>query len=203
MRSRRTSALKSSSSEEECKYSDLSFTPFKAETAAIMSFDCGNDELNEFLRTDEVTEFEREHLGKTTLVYCHGELAGYYTIYADSLERTYVRKHGSLSKASAMHVKSIPAIMVGRLAVDRKWQGKGVGKAILERIAMYALDNSHHLGIRLILVQARLDAVPFYEKSGFVAVPADLREEAKRMRTKGTRTLFLDIDKIGEALERE
>lgn len=203
MRLGRTSTLKSSSSEEECRYSDLSFVPFKADTAAIMSFDCGNDELNEFLRTDEVMEFEREHLGKTTLVYCHGELAGYYTIYADSLKRTYVGKHGSLSKASTMHVKSIPAIMVGRLAVDRKWQGRGVGKAILERIAMYALDNSHHLGIRLILVQARLDAVPFYEKSGFVAVPADLREEAKRIMMKGTRTLFLDIDKIREALEKE
>jgi len=118
MRSRRTSALKSPSSEEECRYSELSFTPFKAEAAAVMSFDCGNDELNEFLRTNEVMEFEREHLGKTTLVYCRGELAGYYTIYADSLERTYVRKHSSLSIASAMHVKSIPAIMVGRLAVD-------------------------------------------------------------------------------------
>jgi len=185
----------------ECTLSDLSFEPFKADTVNVKSFDCGNGDLNEFLHTDEVNEFEKEHFGKTTLVYCSGSLAAYYTIYADSLERTYVQKHGSLSKATMLHVKSIPAIMVGRLAVDCKWQKKGIGKAILERIVMYALDNSSHMGIRLILVQAKLDAVSFYEKFGFVAVPADFKEEAKRMRTKGTRTLFLDIDKVREALE--
>lgn len=200
MRSGRESAPRFSDSETECESSSLSFEPFKADTANVKSFDCGNDELNEFLRTDEVKEFEREHLGKTTLVYCSGELATYYTIYAGSLERAYIQKHGSLSKATTMHVKSIPAIIVGRLAVDRKWQRKGVGKAILERIMMYAVDNSCHLGIRLLLVQAKLDAVPFYEKVGFVAVPAELKEEAKRIRMKGTRTLFLDIDKVREAL---
>jgi GNAT superfamily N-acetyltransferase len=200
MRSGRESAPRFSDSGTECESSSLRFEPFKADTVNVKSFDCGNDELNEFLRTDEVKEFEREHLGKTTLVYCSGELAAYYMIYAGSLERAYIQKHGSLSKATTMHVKSIPAIIVGRLAVDRKWQRKGVGKAILERIMMYAVDSSCHLGIRLILVQAKLDAIPFYEKVGFVAVPAELKEEAKRIRMKGTRTLFLDIDKVREAL---
>ena len=200
MRTGRESAPRPSDSGTECKPPSLRFEPFKADAADFKSFDCGNDELNEFLRTDEVTDFEREHLGKTTLVYCSGQLAAYYTIYAGSLERAYVQKHSGLSKATTMHVKSIPAIMVGRLAVDRKWQRKGVGKAMLERIMMYAVDNSYHLGIRLILVQAKLEAVAFYEKVGFVAVPAELKEEAKRMKTKGTRTLFLDIDKVREAL---
>jgi len=200
MRTGRESALKSSSSGTEYDLTSLSFEPFKADTADVKSFDCGNNELNDFLRTDEVKDFDKEHLGKTTLVYCSGELVAYYTIYAGSLERAYVQKHGSLSKATTMHVKSIPAIIIGRLAVDCKWQRRGVGKAILERVMMYAVDNSCHLGIRLILVQAKLDAAAFYEKVGFVAVPAELKEEAKRIRMKGTRTLFLDIDKVREAL---
>lgn len=91
MRAGRESAPRLSDSGTECESSSLSFEPFKADTANVKSFDCGNDELNEFLRTDEVKEFEREHLGKTTLVYCSGELAAYYTIYAGSLERPTYR----------------------------------------------------------------------------------------------------------------
>jgi GNAT superfamily N-acetyltransferase len=92
-------------------------------------------------------------------------------------------------------VEGIPAITIGRLAVDNKWQNKGVGRTIIQRIAMYALDHSKHLGIRLLLVQAKEQAFDFYEKLGFEYV-TDIPKEKKRFKARGTRTMFFDLKSL-------
>jgi GNAT superfamily N-acetyltransferase len=79
--------------------------------------------------------------------------------------------------------------------VDNKWQNKGVGRTIIQRIAMYALDHSKHLGIRLLLVQAKEEAFDFYEKLGFEYV-TDIPKEKKRYKARGTRTMFFDLKSL-------
>lgn len=137
-------------------------------------------------------KYADEMLGKTTLIFCKGELVAYYTIYNDVLRKEYLKIHKSFSKLSEYKVSSVPSITIGRLAVDKKWQSKGIGRILIQRISMYALDQSRQLGIRLLIVQAKKNAIPFYEKLGFDYV-ADTASEKKRFKTRGTRTMFFDI----------
>lgn len=157
-----------------------------------MSFDCGNKDMNDFLCTDEVAKYESELFGKTTLVFYEGQLVAYYTISNDVLRKEYLKTYKSFSRLGEYTLEGIPAITIGRLAVDRGWQNKGIGRVIIQRIVMFALDASKYSGTRLVLVQAKSEAFDFYKKLGFEFV-MDLKRERQRFKARGTRTMFFDI----------
>jgi GNAT superfamily N-acetyltransferase len=66
----------------------------------------------------------------------------------------------------------IPMAILGRLAIDVSWQGKGLGVALLQDAVLRTRQAAHILGIRGILVHAISDeAKRFYERHGFIASP--------------------------------
>ena len=68
----------------------------------------------------------------------------------------------------------IPVAMLGRLAVDRAWQGRGVGRALFRDGATRVLHAADTLGIRGILVHAVSEqARTFYLALGFEPSPLD------------------------------
>jgi GNAT superfamily N-acetyltransferase len=79
----------------------------------------------------------------------------------------------------------IPAVVLGRLAIDRAWQGKGVGKALLADAIDRALRASAQVSARLIIVHAISPAAAsFYLHHGFVRLPVE------------TPTFALDLTKM-------
>ena len=68
----------------------------------------------------------------------------------------------------------IPVIMLGRLAVDRTWQGAGLGSALLKDAILRTLKAANIVGMRALLVNA-LDerAAQFYRHNGFLESPFD------------------------------
>lgn len=108
----------------------VSYEPFK-EKGRVRRFTCGHPDLDSFLNTEEVEEYERENLGRTTLVYYDGQLVAYYTISSDGLRLEYIQS----KKISKSHVKSgkevvetIPSLKIGRLAVQSEFQNSGIGR---------------------------------------------------------------------------
>lgn len=73
---------------------------------------------------------------------------------------------------------------IGRMAVLRDWRGRGVGRAILEAL----MAAGREMGAVRFVLSAQCHAVPFYERSGFVA-HGDVYEEAgidhQRMEWRG------------------
>jgi len=68
----------------------------------------------------------------------------------------------------------IPVKVNGRLAVDRQYQGKGIGSALLKDALFRTLNAASIAGIRVVLLHAISDeAKRFYEKAGFSASPVD------------------------------
>ena len=68
----------------------------------------------------------------------------------------------------------IPVVVLGRLAVDQAWHGKGVGTGLLRDAVLRTLQAAEIAGIRAILVHAISDAAKrFYEKYGFITSPVD------------------------------
>lgn len=68
----------------------------------------------------------------------------------------------------------IPLVVLGRLAVDRSEQGKGLGRALVRDAGRRVVQAADTIGIRGILVHAlSLDAKAFYERIGFELSPLD------------------------------
>ncbi len=86
---------------------------------------------------------------------------------------------------------SVPIVLLGRLAVDREYAGRGLGFSLLQHATMRALEAADAIGVRAILVHAINDEiVPFYERFGFTAFP-----EARR-------TLFFLVQDARATLAR-
>jgi GNAT superfamily N-acetyltransferase len=68
----------------------------------------------------------------------------------------------------------IPVIVIGRLAVDQSFQGRGLGRAMLRDAILRSMQAAEIAGIRAILVHAvSTEARQFYERCGFHASPID------------------------------
>jgi GNAT superfamily N-acetyltransferase len=81
--------------------------------------------------------------------------------------------------------KFIPAVVLGRLAIDRAWQGKGLGRALLVDAVRRSLRASAEVSARLIVVHAISPAAEaFYLHYGFSRLPVE------------TPTLALDLVKL-------
>lgn len=68
----------------------------------------------------------------------------------------------------------VPVMVLGRLAVDRRYQNRGLGRALLRDAILRTLQAAEIVGIRAILVSAKDDAArQFYLRLGFLASPSD------------------------------
>ena len=68
----------------------------------------------------------------------------------------------------------IPVVVLGRLAVDQRCQGIGLGADLLAEAVDRALAAAEHVAVRALLVHA-LDeeAAAFYKRHGFIETPFD------------------------------
>jgi GNAT superfamily N-acetyltransferase len=70
--------------------------------------------------------------------------------------------------------KFIPAVVLGRLAISRDWQGRGLGRALLTDVVARAQLASAEVSARLVIVHAISPAAEaFYLRHGFTRLPGD------------------------------
>jgi GNAT superfamily N-acetyltransferase len=75
-----------------------------------------------------------------------------------------------LQKGVARH--PIPVVLLARLAVDRAWQGKGLGPGLLKDAILRVLGAAEGVGIRALLVHAKDEkAKAFYQHFNFEPLP--------------------------------
>lgn len=134
----------------------------------VNDFNSGNAQLDEWLKRRAV---KNEKSGASrTYVLCVGEtVVAYYCLASGAISQS-----SAIGRVRRNMPEPIPAMVIGRLAVDVGWQGKGIGQALLQDAVLRVLQVSEVVGIRAILVHAiSEDAKQFYEKCGFSASPLD------------------------------
>ncbi len=60
-----------------------------------------------------------------------------------------------------------PALMIGRLATDKRYQRKAVGSYLCRFAIAKALELGEHVGCQFVILNAKKDSIPFYLKNGF------------------------------------
>jgi len=164
---------------------------------AIKPFDCEDEDLNDFLLSEAIPY--REELLATTFVIENTERTlGYYSLLNDSLQlkedmfpskskfKNFLRE---LIPHPKRHLKSIPSVKIGRLAVDKSYKGKGLGKIMIRTVISNCLLLNDNQACRLVTVDAYKEAIPFYQKMGFEFLSETDKEDS-------TRLMFLDLTQL-------
>jgi ribosomal protein S18 acetylase RimI-like enzyme len=139
-----------------------------------LAFDCGSELLNRYIR-EQASQDSRRRISacfiatkiSTSEASAEPVLVGYYTlasasILLDDLPAATVKK--------LPRYPSVPSIRLGRLAVDRRYTGQGLGGALLADALMRALRAE--IAAYAVVVDAKDDtAAAFYAHHGFIALP--------------------------------
>jgi GNAT superfamily N-acetyltransferase len=159
------------------------------------TFHSGNIELDGFLRRYASQNQFRHHIGTTYVVDIGQRIAGFVTVSAAHLEAD------RLSPALKKRLRNypLPVLRIARLAVDADHQGQGIGIMLLKAMFELALEMRDKLGCVGVVVDAKSDAVTFYERFGFIAL--DVVQGCLGDRPK-PQPMFLSIKTVAQASGR-
>lgn len=131
-------------------------------------FDCADVALNEWLQRRALRN-QGDGSSRTWVVTDGATVVAYYASSTAALAR---QEAPGRIRRNQPH--PLPAMLLGRLAVDRDHQGQGLAAALLKHFLLKALEVSQLTGLRLVLVHAKdSQAASFYRHFGFEASPFD------------------------------
>lgn len=166
------------------------------EGTKILPFSCKDDELNHFL-FDDAKNYLADLMAVTyLLVDCHAQkTVAYFSLLNDKVsydpeDRSFWNRINRKISNNKRR-KTYPSVKIGRLAVSKDYDNKGIGRAIIDFIK-HAFTNGNRTGCRFITVDAYADATGFYIKNGFdFFTKKDCKDE--------TRLMFFDLKPFKDA----
>jgi predicted GNAT family N-acyltransferase len=129
-------------------------------------FNCGDDSLDDYIKTRASQELKKRISTPFVLTDSPDrQVLGYYCISSYSI--AMVEIEASIAKKLPRY-PLLPAILIGRLAVDSGQQGKLYGKRLLLNALKRSFDSSKQVATIAVVVDAKGDdAVSFYHRYGF------------------------------------
>ena len=135
----------------------------------FLDFDCGNPELNRFLLRYALQN-QQSNSAQTYVACIEGRVIGYYSLAVGAV--THDEAPPRVTKGLPLH--PIPIMILARLAVDKRQQGKGIGKGLLKDALRRTAQAADIAGIRALVVHAKDDkARAWYEQFDFEPSPTD------------------------------
>lgn len=139
-------------------------------TDSTTGFSSGEDSLDRYLADRALTNHRRN---VSRCYVCTdadtNRVLGYYTLSAVAVQHTDLA-----SQVRRNSPNPVPAVLLGRLAIDRTAQGTGLGRLLVRDAILSTLAAAEHIGVRILLVHALNErASRFYEELGFTRSPTD------------------------------
>ena len=143
----------------------------------VDGFDCGEATLNAWLTRRAMAN--QVSGGSRTFVVCREQIAvAYYALAAGG-----IASNEAPGRVRRNMPDPIPVFVLGRLAVDRSEQGRGLGSVLLRDAVLRTHQAAQHGGIAGVLVHAISDeAKRFYLRWGFVESPSNPLTLVARMK---------------------
>ena len=134
-------------------------------------FSCGNDMLDQYLHKQANQDIKR-NLSACFVLNDEGTdlLKGYYTLASNSISQEIIPNE--ILKNLPNSYKLIPTTLLGRLAIDSRFQKQGIGELLLVDALKRSYEISKSIGSFAVVVDPiDEDAERFYEKYGFIKLP--------------------------------
>src|SRR5258707_6005467 len=157
----------------------------------VENFDCGDDALNNYLKRHAWTNQQKSSIGVSYVALDEDAprtVLGYFTLAMASVPRDMFPK----KYVRGLPPYELPLILLARLAVDRRFAGKGLGHALISEAFRVALRVADDVGCRCIITDAYRDKIDWYARYGFVALEGPAESGPQRM--------FLDVRTLQKAV---
>jgi GNAT superfamily N-acetyltransferase len=135
----------------------------------VSAFDCGKPALNNWLKTRALSNQVR---GFTVVMVVHddGRVVGFYGLAPTAVSPSDFPR----SIRTGQPPNPIPCILLGQLATDMSYAGKGIGSGLLRHALERSVQAAKLIGGRALLVHAIDDeAAAFWQSRGFIPKLSD------------------------------
>ncbi|AWN51239.1 GNAT family N-acetyltransferase [Methylobacterium sp. 17Sr1-1] len=137
----------------------------------VDGFTCGHPALDRFL-IRHALQAQAANSARTYVALESAEVVGFHTLIAGEVQ--HANAPDRIVKGMPRH--PIPLLILARLAVHTRLQGKGLGASLLRDALDRALQAIDLIGARALAVHAKDEAAAsFYRHFGFVPSPTDPR----------------------------
>jgi GNAT superfamily N-acetyltransferase len=172
-------------------------------------FSCGDSDLDDFF-ANNTGNYERQMLGKSyccCLIENPSVIVCAFTVSNAGMDVRHLP--GSRRKKlievfpREKHLSSYPAVLIGRMGVNKEFSGKGIGSELLEIICAWAIDPDNKFACRFLTVDAYNNEATrkFYEANGFICLFTSEQQEKEYIkmpleRELKTRLMYFDLLRI-------
>jgi len=157
----------------------------------VDGFDCGDEPLNNYLRRHAWSNQEKSSIGVSYVAADEDaprSVLGYFTLAMASVPReAFPKKY-----IRGLPPYRLPLILLARLAVDRRFAGRGLGHALISEAFRISLRVAGEVGCRCIVTDTYRDRIGWYARYGFVPIEGAVKGGPQRM--------FLDLRTVRAAL---
>jgi GNAT superfamily N-acetyltransferase len=156
-------------------------------------FRSGNIDLDRFFQRFAGQNQFRHHIGTTYVALEEGVIRGFVTVSASEIAASDL----PAATRKKLPMYPLPVLRLARLAVDERFQGRGLGSALLRSVLTLARRMADDLGCVGVVVDAKPDAVAFYAKLGFIRLSALAGQLGDRPEPL---PMFLEIGAVPRAM---
>jgi GNAT superfamily N-acetyltransferase len=127
-------------------------------------FSCGKPSLDRWLKTRALSNQEK---GFTAVIVVHeaNRVVGYYGLAPTAIVPSRLPR----SIPTGRPPDPVPCLLLGQLATDQNWTGKGVGNGLLKHALQRCVTAAGLIGARALIVNAvDAEAAAFWGRRGFI-----------------------------------
>jgi predicted GNAT family N-acyltransferase len=145
------------------------------------NFGCGSEELDRYFK-ERIRKDVEAGVAAAFVMADGPSVLGYYTLSAHNVKRDALTED-VVKKLKLPRYPFIPATLMGRLAVDLKYQGQRRGEILLIDGLKRSYFQSLQIASFAVMVDAKENAVEFYRRYGFLQMPPPGNQMFIPMRT--------------------
>lgn len=156
-------------------------------------FDCGEEDLNDFLLND-AKDYQRRLLAVTYIIEAGNEIAAYFSLSNDKISLNESSKSVwrkiKRSFPRSKHRRDYPSVKIGRLAVNSSFQRLRIGTVVMNFLKVL-FKSKNRTGCVYLTVDALARSARFYEKNGF-----EYLYDVSSEDTDSTHLMFYDLNHL-------
>jgi GNAT superfamily N-acetyltransferase len=155
------------------------------------AFGCGDADYDDYLHKYAGQNQFRHRVGVTIVAVEDERIVGYATVSPGHVEADELTD----SDRARLPRYPLPVIRLGRLAVDARMQGLGLGTRLIYEVLDLAERMRDELGCVAVVADVLRSRIAFYEEIGF----RPLKVATGRSPVAGTIPMYLAVRKVGKA----
>ena len=135
----------------------------------VSEFSCGKPSLDRWLKTRALSNQEK---GFTAVLVVHdaNRVIGYYGLAPTAVLPSILPR----SIRTGQPPSPVPCLLLGQLATDENWRGKGIGTGLLQHALQRCVAAAGLVGGRALIVNAvDVEAAQFWKRYGFLPLKDD------------------------------